>query len=154
MNVLDVLLNKGKGLILGKLRTIQLIEVDLQLVMRIFLGCRNKGSIEKDPRLLKFNCGSRRFYSIDKAILEKRLIYDISRYNKQSTIHMITNLEAYYNQQLYNIGLIVKESVRIDWNGIKLIVKVLPRMKHHICTGFGLSSALYSNERQQIGETG
>ena len=27
-------------------------------------------------------------------------------------------------------------------------------MKHHICMAFGISSALYSNERQQIGGTG
>ena len=114
----------------------------------IFLECRNKGSIEKDPILSKFNYRSRRFYSIDEAILEKRLIYDISRYNKQSIIHVITNLEVYYDWQLYNIGLIVKESVEIDWNGIKLIAKVLPRMKHYICTGFGISSASYGNERQ------
>ena len=82
--------------------------------MRFFLGCRNKGSIKKDPRLSKFNYRSRRFYSIDEAILEKRLIYDISRYNKQLTINVITNFEVCYNQQLCNIGSIVKEFVGID----------------------------------------
>ena len=60
---------------------------------------------------------------------------------------MITNLKVCYDQQLYNIGSIVKESVRIDRNGIKLIAKVLLRMKYHICIGFGISSVLYGNER-------
>ena len=54
-----MLLDKEKGSILGKLQTIQFIEADLQLVMRVFLGYRNKGNIKKDPRLSKFNYRSR-----------------------------------------------------------------------------------------------
>jgi len=53
--VLDVILEKGKGPVLGKLHTIQLIEVDFQILMRIFIGNRNKGNIERDSRVLKYN---------------------------------------------------------------------------------------------------
>ena len=72
------MLDKGKGLVLGKLRMIQLIKVDLQLVMRIFLGLRNKGAIENDHWFSKFNFELRAGYSIDKAILEKRLLCNSS----------------------------------------------------------------------------
>ena len=48
MKVLDHILEKGKGPILGKLLTIQLIEANLQLLMRIFIGERNDKNIEKD----------------------------------------------------------------------------------------------------------
>ena len=41
--ILNIIIEKGKGPTLRKLRTIQLIEVDLQLLMRIFLGLRDKG---------------------------------------------------------------------------------------------------------------
>ena len=37
LKVLNVMLDKGKGPMIGKLRTIQLIEADLQLIMRIFI---------------------------------------------------------------------------------------------------------------------
>ena len=37
LNILDVMIGKGKGMILGKLRIITLIEADLQYIMRIFL---------------------------------------------------------------------------------------------------------------------
>ena len=53
------MLDKGKGPILGKLRTIQLIEADLQLIMRIFVGLRNQNTIEGDNRLSEFNFRSR-----------------------------------------------------------------------------------------------
>ena len=79
MKVLDIMLDKGKGIIIGKLRTIQLVEADLQLLMRIFVGNRTSGLIKDDPSISKFNFRSRKLYSIDEAILEKRLIYKSSR---------------------------------------------------------------------------
>ena len=90
-----MMLDKGKGPILGKLRIIQLIEADLQLIIRIFLGSRNKKAIEGDKRILKYNYGLRQGYSIEEVILEKRLIYDISRMNKELTAYIITDLEVY-----------------------------------------------------------
>ena len=72
------MIEKGKGPKLGKLRTIQLIEADLQLLMRIFLGLRDNKQIESDEMFLKSNYSSRKNYSIESAILEKWLIYDTS----------------------------------------------------------------------------
>ena len=68
------MLDKGKGPIIRKLRTIQLIEADLQLLICIFLGTRIEGMIELDSRISKFNFGSYKFYSIEEAILEKHMI--------------------------------------------------------------------------------
>ena len=36
--MLDVMIKKGKGSVIGKLRTIQLIEADLQLLMKILVN--------------------------------------------------------------------------------------------------------------------
>ena len=98
MKTLDVIIEKGKGPVLGKLRTIQLIEANLQLVMRILVNNRNKHRIEKDLRIAKSNYRSRLRYSIDDAILEKRLIYDNSMLSGKQIIHNMTNSQAYYNR--------------------------------------------------------
>jgi len=37
MKILDIIIEKGKGPTLSKLRTIQLIEADLQMLIRIFI---------------------------------------------------------------------------------------------------------------------
>ena len=42
---------KSKRPILGKLRTMQLIEANLQLIIRIFIGGQNDKNVEKDERL-------------------------------------------------------------------------------------------------------
>ena len=66
---MDLILEKSKGPILGKLRIMQLIEADLQLIMRLFAVERLDDSIKKDNRIEKTNHGLRLNYSIDKIIL-------------------------------------------------------------------------------------
>ena len=53
LNILNNMLEKGKGPVLGKLRTIQLVEADFQLLMRIFTTERMVGVIEMDKRISK-----------------------------------------------------------------------------------------------------
>lgn len=70
------MLEKGKGLRLGKLRIIKLIETDLQLLFRIIIGLKNNEVIEKNDNMSKFNYGNWKNYSIEDALLEKRLIHE------------------------------------------------------------------------------
>ena len=98
LKVLNIILDKGKGPVLGKLRTIQLIEADLQLIMRIFLGLRYNKRLEEDTRVSKFNFRSRKGYSINKVILEKSLIYNTSMWTRKPTVHVVTNLQACYDR--------------------------------------------------------
>ena len=52
---LNIVLEKGKVSALGKLRTTQLVEVDFQLLMRIFANEIMVGVIETDKRISKEN---------------------------------------------------------------------------------------------------
>jgi len=113
LKILDIIIKKGKGPVVRKLRMIQLIEVDIQILMRIVINKRNKGRIEVDLRISKCNYGSRSRYSIKNAILEKRIIYDHSMLKENTIIHNITNLQTYYNRQLAEIGSIVQELVGV-----------------------------------------
>ena len=154
LKVLDVILEKGKGPVIGKLRTIQLIEADLQLLMRIYVGGRNNKNIEKDERLSQFNYGSRSNYSIETAILEKRLMYDIAVRDGKPMLHNISDLKACYDRQLPNLGCLVEESVGVRREASKIFAKVLPIMSHHVCTDFGISKITYENNVETMGGTG
>ena len=83
--------------------------------MRIFIGYRIDDALEKNKWILKYNFSSRNEYSIDKAILEKRLLYNTSMFTRSNTVYTITNLEAYYDRQLANIGSILIELIRVDY---------------------------------------
>ena len=72
LDIVDVVLEKGKGPRLDKLRIIQLIEGDLQLLMRIIVTKRISVHAETTGRLSTSNYGNRRGYDINTAILEKK----------------------------------------------------------------------------------
>jgi len=82
--------------------------------MRIYIGGRNNESIEEDTRLSKFNYGSRANYSIETAILEKRLMYDVAVRDGRSMLYNISNLKACYDRQLPNLGYVVQEAVGVN----------------------------------------
>jgi len=71
-------------------------------------------ALENDKQISKHNFGSRKGYSIDEAILEKRLLCDASIFIRSNTVHVITDLEACYNKKLANIRSILIESIRVD----------------------------------------
>ena len=125
LKILDITIEKGKGQILGKLRIIQLIEVDLQLLMRIFLLAEDEENIENDERISKVNYGSHENYSIESAILEKRIIFDNSLLITKPKICNLTDLQSYYNRQLANIGSIAEESIGRNRNAVTLFAKII-----------------------------
>ena len=79
----------------------------MQILMRIVINKRNRGRIEVDLRISKYNYGSRSGYSIEDAILEKRIFYDYSMLKGNTIIYNMTNLQGCYDQQLAEIGSIV-----------------------------------------------
>ena len=64
--MLCVLLKKGKGIIIGELRTIALIKADLQHIMKLHLNDNEEELIKKDTRRSKSN------YSLQKKLCNRR----------------------------------------------------------------------------------
>lgn len=85
--MLETFIEKGMGPLLGKLRNLQLIKGDLQIMMRMFLSAEETQTIENDDRFSKANYGSRRNYSVETATLEKRLVFDHSMMTMKNKKH-------------------------------------------------------------------
>ena len=79
---------------------IQLIEADLQLLMRISVSARNKGRIEVDEIISKRNYRSRSGYYMQDKILEKRLVFDNSLVTGRHNIYALTDLQVACDMQL------------------------------------------------------
>ena len=71
---------------MGNLSNIRLIEAYIQLIMRIYLNMHNIDKIDSNSRLSKYNFSSRKNYSIKTALLEKYLLHNNSKYNKNKQI--------------------------------------------------------------------
>jgi len=148
------MLEKGKGPKLGKLRTITLIEGDLQILMRIFMDGKNNELIETDSRFSKANYGSRKNYSIDSALLEKRLIFDHSALAATETICNFTDLKACYDRQLSKIGGIVEELTGRNRKAMILFTKIMSYFKHFVKTGYGILNDWYGGRTNNLAGTG
>ena len=90
-------MEKGKETIIRKLRTIQLIEADLQCLMRTFISRRVEENIENDERMPQHDYGSRRNYSIENVIVEKWLMCDLAIRDGKEVIYNLSDLEACYD---------------------------------------------------------
>ena len=95
--------------------------------------------MENNNRFLKYNYSLRKAYSIDEVILERRLLYNISKIIMIPTMHMVTDLATYYNRQLAEIEGIVLELTGIDRHATRLFSKLLLIISHYICSGYGIS---------------
>jgi len=92
------MIEKGYGPVIDKLCIIQLIEADLQLLMRIFIELKCKKYLEKDKRLSKANYSSWKNYSIEMAILEKQLICNSYLLQLTLVIHNLIDSQSYCNR--------------------------------------------------------
>ena len=98
LTTLVVMIEKGRGTVLGKLRTIQLAEADLRLMMRMFIKIISRGNIESDERVSNFNHGFRPGHSIENSILEKILVFDNSLVTRKHNIYSMTCFQACYDR--------------------------------------------------------
>ena len=149
MKLLDIILEKGKETILEKLKIVQLIEGDVQILIRTLVNQRNKFQIEDNPRIAKYNYRSRLYYSIEDMLLEKRLMCNNSLLNGKRTIHNMTDLKSCYDQQLAEIGSIVQELVGVERLLIKLVTKLLPVMEYYIYISYRASKEFYGRVNQK-----
>ena len=73
------MIEKRKGTRKNKLRIRDMIEADMQLIMRGLLAEIMNDKVEEDKRLSKHDHGSRRGHSIETTLLEKRLMLTFPR---------------------------------------------------------------------------
>ena len=154
LKVVDVVIEKGKGPRIDKLRILEMIEANLQLVMRILLGSRMNERIETDARVSKCNYGSRSGHSIENELVEKRLTMDCAKKSGEENVHAMSDLEAFYDRQLPELCGLVEESLGANRKVVTLVSKVLTRLEHHVGTVNGVSKDKHGGEKDVLGRIG
>ena len=94
----------------------------------------------------RHNYGSRKGFSIDSALLEKKLLFDYAKRREESNVYLMSDLEACYDRQLPNIRGIVAESVGVNRNMMNILSKVLPKCDHYVGAAHGISTLCYGGE--------
>ena len=92
-----------------------------------------------------------------KCFVRKRLIHGISQYGHETTVHLLSDLEACYDRQIPKIGEIGEigeELMGIDRKAIQLITKIVSLFKHFARTGFITSEESYGGKDKKLVATG
>ena len=109
--------------------------------------------LEKDTKVLKFNIGSRKGFSINNTILEKCLLYDMSMQLRLLIVYVVIDLEVCYDRQLTSIESLVLELIGVDRKVLQVFAQVLLLLQYFICTGSSISLLLYRSKEDQYGGT-
>lgn len=134
---LACMLEKGKGPLLNKLRIIQLIQADLQMLMRVLiLPSANKVIEEGIINKCQY---ARRKETMMNALVEKRLIIESSILTRKDPVWLVSDMSACYNRHIKELGQFMLESHRVNADGAETLMKVIVEMETQVQTSFGRS---------------
>lgn len=137
------MLEKGKGPRIDKLRIIQLIQSDLQTVMKMLI----QPTATKLEREGKINlCQFARAKSTTISVLvEKRLLMENSILTRKYSIWIVSDMTACYDRHICQLGELFLSSHRVNANGASMLVKNLQKMETNVVTAYGKSKDKYSS---------
>jgi len=110
-NITCIMLKKGKGSRIDKLRIIQLIECDLQLVLKVVFQKQLMPKAENMGRLTYTQHGSRAGKDIATTQFEKRLLCDYSRLLRVPMVYIFVDGVLCYYKIVAAMGLLISYGI-------------------------------------------
>jgi hypothetical protein len=144
---IQVLLEKDKGRPnIERLRTIQLVEANLNMVLKIIFGRRLVYHAEANHYLPKSQFGSRPGIACISAVLFKTLSFDLIRQLRQDAC-VFNNHDAKgcYDRIIPSIGMLACRRLGLPQEPAIALLKILHGMKYQIRTALGITDDHFSN---------
>ena len=143
---IQVLLEKDKGRPnVERLRTIQLVEADLNMVLKIIFGRRLVHHAEDKNFLPPSQFGSRPGVSCISAVFLKTLTYDLIRQLRQDACVFNNDAKGCYDRIIPSIGMLACIRLGLPRAPAVALLKILHGMKYHIRTALGITEDHFSN---------
>ena len=79
-------------------------------------------------------------------------MHDLLVRDGKEIMYAMSNLNAYHDRQLPNVGCIAEESAGVEREPAKLFAKLLAVMNHFACTSFAISSNCHRSNDFKLGE--
>jgi hypothetical protein len=147
----DVMLEKIPGAIrTNKLRIIQLLEADLNQVLRsAFARNISKLAQEKDGIINEYQYG-RSHQTCISPILDKFLTIHILIQKKTNGIVFDKDAKGCYDWIIIRIALLSIRRLGYSKNSVKMLGELFEQLEHHISTGLGVSDISYSSTLEKL----
>ena len=143
-----VMLEKGKGPRIDKLRIIQLISADLQLLMRVII-LPGAEAVYHEKKLNESQY-ARKKTTVMSALVEKRLMIEQSKLTREDSMWVVSDMTACYDRHIKEVGEIVLASHGVNRDGAALLLKTLGEMRTHVQTEYGVSKNHYTSTDEEV----
>jgi hypothetical protein len=147
----DVMLEKIPGVVrTNKLRTIQLLEADLNRVLRSAFA-RNISKLAQDKDVIISDHQYGRYHrTCISPILNKFITIQILIQKRTNGIVFDSDAKGCYGLIISGIALLSISCLGYSKNLVKMLGKLWEKLEHHISTGFGVSDISYSSTVEKL----
>jgi hypothetical protein len=147
----DVMLEKVPGITRSdKLRIIQLLEADLNQVLRIAFA-RNITRLAKDHEgIISEHQYGRAHKTCMTPVLNKLLTIQIIIQKKVEGIVFDNDAKGCYDRIISGIALAYLKMIGYSSNSVRMLGLLWAQLGHHIATGYGVSDKAYSSTLEKL----
>ena len=143
-----VMLEKGKGPWLNKLRIIQLISSDLQCLMRATIILVASAIVDKHK--LNLSQYARKQATTMSTLVEKRLILESAALTRDESVWLVSDMTACYDRHIREIEEVILKPHGVNKDTAKTLMQALGEMDTHVRTAYGESKESYTSTQDQI----
>ena len=136
---------KGKGIAPGDLRTIWLLEADLNAGSRIHFVKRMMNDSALNNDLLPQSQYSKKGSKASEAAIVKVLFFDILRQTRKPGVFLASDLHQCFDRMAHPVCSLVSQRLGVHENVVKCMITAIQQMKHTVRTGYGDANVFYGN---------
>ena len=145
-NCINVSLQKkGKGIAPGDLRTIWLLEADLNAGARIHFVKRMMNDTALSNDLLPLSQYSKKGSKATEAAIVKVLYFDLLRQTRQPGVFLASDLHQCFDRMAHPVCFLVSQRLGVPPNVVQCMITAIQRMTHTVRTGYGDADVSYGN---------
>jgi hypothetical protein len=148
---IDVMLEKIPGVVRSnKLQIIQLLEADLNQVLRIAFA-RNIAKLAKNNKgIISDHQYGRAHATCMTPVLNKLLTVQLLIQKRTEGILFDNDAKGCYDRIISGVALALLRRMGYSSESVKMLGLLWAQMEHHVCTGFGVSDKTYGSTTEKI----
>lgn len=140
----NVMLEKGKGVLTKNLRTICLLEADFNFNNKV-LAKQIMHCAERNHNLPQEQYGSRKGKKAILHAVNKRLLYDIIHLQRRTAILCSNDAKSCYDRIIHSVASMALQRLGLPPQPSKCMLTTIQDLEHHIRTAYGTSSSSMTN---------
>jgi hypothetical protein len=148
---IDIMLEKIPGVPrINKLRIIQLLEADLNQVLRSAFARNISKIAQETPGIISEHQYGRSHQTCLTPVLNKLLTVQLLIQKKTNMILFDNDAKGCYNRIVSGIALAALRRIGCSKNSVRMLGLLWAQLEHHVATGFGVSDAAYKNNMDKL----